>query len=282
MGTGDTETGRRGLAVASETDYADLVSAPSLPLVACWLGLQPYAEVYTLQTELISLRKEQRIPDVLLLLEHQPTITLGRGSHDHNLLASPRELCERGVQLLHTDRGGDVTLHAPGQLVCYPILDLNPDRRDVRKYVRLLADTMRHILSSVDLDAGRIERYIGVWVDRASPQCWPGEDHLTSPAKLGAIGVKISRWFTMHGFALNLSNELSLFELIVPCGISELAVSSAARLTGRSPRPQDYAATAHDFLSSRLARTPVTLVKPEEPPGVFDRLKNELTHLRLS
>ena len=226
------------------------------------------------------LRKEQRIPDVLLLLEHEPTITLGRGAHDSHLLASEQQLNTQGIHLARTDRGGDVTLHAPGQLVAYPILDLNSGHRDVRKYVRLLAETMQHVLSGFGLHAGQIEKYIGVWVDKATPHAWPGEDHLTSPVKVGAIGVKISRWITMHGFALNLSTDMNLFRLIVPCGISSHGVSSVSQLTSHSPLPEDCAASAHSFLCERLVREPIMLAKPSEPVGVFKRLKDELIQFR--
>src|SRR5690606_20237956 len=152
---------------------------------------------------------------------HAPVVTLGRGAKPEHLLAPAPALAERGIEVVSTDRGGDVTLHAPGQLVCYPIVRLPEGQRDVRRYVRGLAAVMNAVIAAHGIEGGLLDAFVGLWVDRASPGAWPGAEHAAEPAKIGAIGVKLSRWVTLHGFALNLSVDLSLFDWIVPCGIRE-------------------------------------------------------------
>lgn len=197
-----------------------------------------------LQESLHAARREGRVGDTVLFVEHEPVVTFGRGGKDANLLTSEAALAAAGIAVSRTGRGGDVTLHAPGQLVCYPILDLAPDRCDVRRYVRDLAETMRRLVAEYGLAAGTIDRFIGLWVDRESPAYFPGQDALIDPVKIGAIGVRISRWVTMHGFALNLSPELSLFGHIVPCGIREHGVSSVRELAGAAPSVREAAERA--------------------------------------
>jgi lipoyl(octanoyl) transferase len=209
-----------------------------------WLGRRPYQAVYALQRTLQSERQENRIVDVVLFLEHPPVVTLGRGAHAQNLLVSEAALTDRGVELARPDRGGDVTLHAPGQLVGYPILDLRPDRCDVRRYVGDLAEAMRRLVGAHGIASGPVSSLVGLWVDVSAPDTWNGLEGARRPAKIGAIGVRISRWVTMHGFALNLSTDLALFDLIVPCGISQFGVASVASLTGSSPTVRDEAQRA--------------------------------------
>ena len=184
------------------------------------LGLVPYAEALDLQKRLVDLRKAEKIPDQLLLLEHPPVITLGvkaRNNRSH-VLASPGVLSELGVELFETGRGGDVTYHGPGQLVGYPILDLRPDRCDVHRYVRDIEEALIRVAGAFGIAAGRMPGLTGAWV---------GEN------KVAAIGVRISRWVTSHGFALNVRTDLSHFDLIVPCGISGQGVTSMERALGR-------------------------------------------------
>jgi lipoyl(octanoyl) transferase len=185
------------------------------------LGLVPYEAALELQRQLVEERKAQRIPDQLLLLQHPPVITLGVKVRDDraHILAGPDELARRGVELFETGRGGDVTFHGPGQLVGYPILDLNPDRRDVHRYVRDLEEVLIQVAASFGIVATRQPGLTGAWVGNE---------------KLAAIGVRIARWVTSHGFALNVSADLRHFDLIVPCGITGKGVTSLERLLGRA------------------------------------------------
>jgi lipoyl(octanoyl) transferase len=236
------------------------------PLRALWLGRAAYAPVHDLQHQLQDARKAGRIGDTVLFVEHEPTITLGRGATADHLLTSEEALAAAGIALVATGRGGDITLHAPGQLVCYPILDLHPDRMDVRRYVKDLNRVMTALAASYGIESGVIERYIGLWADRAAPQAWSGAEHARTPVKIGAIGVRISRWVTMHGFAFNLSTDLSLFRLIVPCGISEFGVGSVASLTGAAPTVESSAQRALPLVAQIFGYAPSEL----ETLGVAD------------
>jgi lipoyl(octanoyl) transferase len=224
-------------------------------LTGLWLGRRPYAALYSLQVELLELRKRGAIADVFLALEHEPVITMGRGARSEHLLANEAQLRERGIALEKTDRGGEVTLHAPGQLVGYPIVSLAPDRQDVRRYVRDLSATVRELLEPYGVQAGEIADLIGIWVDGARPSVWPGVEQARAPQKIGAIGVRLSRWISMHGFALNLATDLELFRLIVPCGITAYGVCSLASLGIPAPSPLELAPEAHVILSRRLGRS---------------------------
>ena len=185
------------------------------------LGVVPYGEALTLQRELVEERRADRVPDLLLLLQHPPVITLGvKGDGGRsNVLVSGDRLAELGVEMSETGRGGDVTYHGPGQIVGYPILDLKPDRCDVHRYVRDLEDVMIRVCADYGVTAGRIPGLTGTWVD--------GD-------KIGAIGVRISRWITSHGFAFNVSTDLRDFQLIVPCGIADHGVTSLEKASGRA------------------------------------------------
>ena len=184
------------------------------------LGLVPYEAAAEMQRALVEERRAGRVPDLLLLLEHPHVITLGvklDAARSH-LVATSELLAERQVEVHESGRGGDITYHGPGQLVGYPILDLRPDRCDVHKYVRDLEEVMIRAAADFGLTAGRVTGLTGAWV---------GAD------KLGAIGVRISRWITSHGFALNVMTDLDYFKLIVPCGITSGGVTSLSRATGR-------------------------------------------------
>jgi lipoyl(octanoyl) transferase len=182
------------------------------------LGRVSYGSALELQQELIAARKAGQVPDQLLLLEHPHVITLGRNGHLENLLASDQVLSRAGIAFYPTDRGGDVTYHGPGQLVGYPILDLKDWKRDVGAYVRAVEQTLIDTLAEFGIEAGRIPKLTGVWVDGR---------------KIAAIGVHLSRWVTSHGFALNVNTDLSYFQYIVPCGLTK-PVTSMAQLGVRT------------------------------------------------
>lgn len=183
------------------------------------LGRVEYEDGLRLQQLFFNARREKKVPDTLLLLEHPPVLTLGRAAKRANVLASDAVLRKLGVELHETDRGGDVTYHGPGQLVGYPIFDLAPDRQDVRKYVRAVEESVIRALAAFGIGAGRIPEWPGVWIgSKGDPEA----------RKIAAIGVHISRWLTTHGFALNLRPNLQHFGLIIPCGIKEAGVTSMA------------------------------------------------------
>jgi len=184
------------------------------------LGPTPYAKALALQRDLVAARKAGDTGDVLLLVEHPHVLTLGvRGDGGRaHILAPPDQLAARGVEVHETGRGGDVTYHGPGQIVGYPIIDLKPDRCDVHRYVRDLEEVLIRTARDCGVTATRVEGLTGVWVGRE---------------KLAAIGVRIARWVTSHGFALNVTTDLDYFNLIVPCGIADRGVTSLEKLVGR-------------------------------------------------
>jgi lipoyl(octanoyl) transferase len=200
------------------------VAAGGRPLQVRHLGLMPYRDALALQRELVARRQADEIDDVLLLVEHPHVLTLGvrgDGGRSH-VLATADALAARGIEVLETGRGGDITYHGPGQLVGYPIINLKPDGCDVHRYVRDLEEVLIHVAADYGIAAGRIDGLTGAWV---------------GSEKLAAIGVRIARWVTSHGFALNVTTDLDYFRLIVPCGIADRGVTSLARLLGR---PMDH------------------------------------------
>lgn len=185
-----------------------------------WLGRVAYAEALELQRAVARARIAGTIPqDVLLLVEHAPVVTLGRSSRDGHLIASPEFLAQRGVELFEVERGGDITFHGPGQLVGYPILDLKRHRKDLHWYLRQVEQALIEALAEFGLRGARVERYTGVWVDAGDK----------GPRKIASIGVHARDWVTWHGFALNVTTDLRYFDLIVPCGIVDVAMTSVAR-----------------------------------------------------
>jgi lipoyl(octanoyl) transferase len=200
------------------------VSSTARSLDVRRLGLVEYGAGLELQARLVEERRSGAIGDTLLLLEHPPVITLGvktRGKQV-NIVASPDVLAAEGVSVFETGRGGDITYHGPGQLVGYPILDLRPDRCDVHRYVRDIEEALIIALREFGIEGGRLTGRTGVWV---GPE---GREE-----KVAAIGVRISRWITSHGFAMNVGTNLRHFQLIVPCGIADRGVTSVERLLGR-------------------------------------------------
>ena len=196
------------------------------PLEVRRLGVIRYAEALELQRRLVEDRKAGHIPDTLLLLQHPHVVTVGvKKDGRRNIVATPERLSALGVEVFDTGRGGDVTYHGPGQLVGYPIIDLNPDRRDVHRYVRDLEEVMIRVCANYGLTAGRIAGLSGAWVGPAE--------------KIGAVGVRISRWVTSHGFAFNVATDLDFFRLIVPCGIADRGVTSLALAAGTEPSMEE-------------------------------------------
>lgn len=185
---------------------------------ASFLGLVSYSDGLRLQETAVERLRLEDAPEQLLLLEHPHVFTLGRGADSSNILADTEELQTNSVEVHETGRGGDVTYHGPGQLVGYPIINLKPDRCDVHRYVRDLEEVLIRTVAEFGVNGTRIKGLTGVWVGNE---------------KIAAIGVRIARWITSHGFALNVNTDLDYFKMIVPCGITDKGVTSLSRLLGK-------------------------------------------------
>jgi len=196
------------------------------------LGRLEYGQAFALQRDLVGERQRGEIPDQLLLVEHPHVITLGRNGKMHNLLAGEDALRRAGVAFCETDRGGDITYHGPGQIVGYPVFDLREWKRDVVAYVRAIEQALIEALAGFGIAAGREDGATGAWV---------------AGRKIAAIGVHISRWVTSHGFALNVTTDLSYFQYIVPCGLAKPVTSMAAELGSAPSRDAVAAALAGAF-----------------------------------
>ncbi len=183
-------------------------------LYYCDLGFIDYKEAWDLQKETFELRVKNKIPDVIYLLEHPNTYTLGKTADHKNLVGSQGYLTSNKISVYDIDRGGDITYHGPGQIVGYPIINLTDWKQDTHKYLRALEETIIRTCAEYGISGGREPKYTGVWV----------EDR-----KIAAIGIKVSRWITMHGFAFNINTDLSFFSGIIPCGISDKDVTSIKR-----------------------------------------------------
>jgi len=207
------------------------------------LGLRRYSEIWSLQEDLVALRQRGSVPDLLLLVEHEPVLTLGKGGRQDHILISSQEMARRGISVHRVDRGGDVTFHGPGQMVAYPILDLSSHGKDVHLYCRKLEELGLRILSDHGLIGRRMPGLTGVWV---------GEE------KIMAIGVGVKKWVSFHGLAFNVNTDLKYFRLIHPCGIEDRGVTSLARLLQKEiPMEEVKEALLHHFSSlfeTKLAR----------------------------
>ena len=188
------------------------------------LGLVNYEKAYYLQKKLHEFRREGRIDDVLILLEHEPVVTIGRRRERHNILVSDELLQSKGIRIFEIDRGGDVTLHCPGQLVGYPILDLKIHGKNIHRYLRNLEEVIIRSLKVYGIDGQRIENHTGVWV---------------MEKKIASIGIGIKGWVTFHGFSLNINPDMSYFSLIRPCGLESRMVISLSEILGRPIEPTD-------------------------------------------
>jgi lipoate-protein ligase B len=208
------------------------------PLRCAFLGRVPYAEAVGLQERIVPLVRRGEAKDTLLFLEHPPVITMGRGAHVENVVLSDDERRRRGIELHEAGRGGDVTYHGPGQLVGYPIVALREGRRDAHRYLRDLEDGLIATVARFGVVASRLPGLTGVWV---------------GGSKLAAIGVRIGTgWITSHGFALNVGDDLSGFDAIVPCGIRDRSVTSLARLVARDLTLHAVARAAADGVATAL------------------------------
>jgi lipoyl(octanoyl) transferase len=225
---------RRDLPFTPVSDQDPLLAAHGGFLTVERLGTVPYGPTWELQDELADQRRRRRIGDRLLLLEHFPVYTIGRGGDEANLLAGPERLRELGAEFVRIDRGGDITFHGPGQLVVYPIVELR-DPLDLRRYVRSLEAAIVETAAAFGVRAGRVEGLTGVWVDEQR--------------KLAAIGVRVRRGVTTHGLAINVNTTLAWFDEMIPCGIRDKEVTSLARELGQ-PVPME---AVEDALAAALA-----------------------------
>jgi lipoyl(octanoyl) transferase len=215
------------------------------PLFISDLGLISWADAYALQRRIVAARKASAIADVFLLCEHPHVITLGRSANRANLLASEHVLRQKGVELQATNRGGDITYHGPGQIVGYPILNLNLIKRDVGWYVRTLEEAMIRASADLGVSTFRVPGKTGIWVQVGDTE-----------EKLAAIGVHLSRWVTSHGFAYNVSTDLRYFDLMVPCGIADRKATSLEKLLSRRVSPEEMKPRLIQHLSELLALSP--------------------------
>ena len=219
---------------AAVDDNRPLLLGHGGELTVEWLGRVPYRPTWDQQNELADRRRRREIGDRVLLLEHDPVYTIGRGGDERNLLATPERLAALGAELVRIDRGGDITFHGPGQLVAYPIVELR-DPLDLRRYVRTLEEAI--IATSADFHVGtaRVEGLPGVWVDGVR--------------KLAAVGVRVKRGVTTHGLALNVSTDLAWFDEMIPCGLRDIEVTSLGRERGEPPAMAEVAARLADHLA---------------------------------
>ncbi|HVO57021.1 MAG TPA: lipoyl(octanoyl) transferase LipB [Dongiaceae bacterium] len=222
------------------------------------LGLVGYAAALDVQQRVVAARKAGAIEDVLLFCEHPHVITLGRSGKRSNLLASENVLRQKGVSYFETNRGGDITYHGPGQIVGYPILNLDALRRDVHWYVRNLEEAMIRCSAAFGISARRVAGKTGVWTSDGGAE-----------EKLAAIGVHISRWVTSHGFAYNVATDLRYFDLIVPCGIAERKATSLEKLLARSVALQEV----RPVLARELASVFGLTLQPAGTEKLFQRLQ---------
>lgn len=208
------------------------------------LGRTRYAETWDLQHKLFELRRDEQIDDMLLFTEHEHVYTIGKGGDDNHLLASDGELIASGAEVFHIDRGGDITYHGPGQVVGYPILDLHQHSPDIHKYLRQLEEVIIGALSTYGIEGTREEGMTGVW---------------TQGEKIAALGVRVSRWVTMHGFALNVNTDLDRFGRIIPCGIFHKGVTSMKQILGRDIPIEEVEKKLTEFFASVFRSTAVVI-----------------------
>jgi lipoate-protein ligase B len=218
-------------------------------LFYCNLGLIDYKEAWDLQRETHELRVKNEVPDILYLLEHPNTYTLGKTANHNNLIGSEEYISSNHISVYDIDRGGDITYHGPGQIVGYPIISLNEWEKDTHKYLRALEETIIRTCRAYGINGGREPRYTGVWVVER---------------KIAAIGIKVSRWITMHGFAFNVNTDLSFFSGIIPCGIKDKEVTSIKREIKREVSINDVKAGLVENFVGLFGYANVTQVTKED------------------
>ena len=230
-----------------------------------WMGKTPYPQALDLQMRICKLKKLGFDRDVLLLLEHPPTITMGRSGNPDHLLAKEADLKSGGIGFWNVDRGGDITFHGPGQLVGYPILLLKGHERDVRNYMRRLEESLMRLLAHYQIEAMRVTQFTGVW---------------TSKGKIAAMGVHISRWITRHGFALNVNTDLSFYDLIVPCGIADRGVTS---IQNHISSKVDLREVADQYILEfgRVFKRNMIPIEREDLSGRLNQYEEELTTMKV-
>ncbi len=229
------------------------LSAPAQFTTVIDLGRTRFAETWKLQQQLWDLRHRGSVGDLLLFTEHEHVYTIGKGGDENHLLANDEELSRTGAEMFRIDRGGDVTYHGPGQIVGYPILDLSVSQPDIHRYLRNLEEVIILTLREFAIEGGREEGMTGVWV---------------GGNKVAALGVKVSRWVTMHGFSLNVNTDLSRFDRIIPCGIFHKGVTSMERLLGHSVELSE--------VRTRLAAAFGGVFGTDMNPGSLSEMKNLL------
>lgn len=238
-----------------------MLSVATKQILVCNLGRTRYAETWDLQHKLLGLRQRGQIDDVLLYTEHNHVYTIGKGGDKNHLLASDEELTRDGTEVFHIDRGGDITYHGPGQVVGYPLIDLNQYSPDIHAYLRQLEEVLIISLGTFGISGTREEGMTGVW---------------TGGEKIAAIGVKVSRWVTMHGFALNVNTDLQKFDRIIPCGIFHKGVTSMRQVLGREIPLEDVEAKLTESFTSVFGSSAVDIT----PDALLERVK--LVHVEPS
>jgi len=226
-----------------------------MKIEVCHLGRTRYADAWELQRQLFELSLRGVTGDLLLFTEHEPVYTLGKGGDQNHLLASDEELSRDGTEVFRIDRGGDITYHGPGQIVGYPILNLQRHTPDIHKYLRDLEEVIIRALARFNIEGAREGGLTGVWVH--------GE-------KIAALGVKVSKWITMHGFALNVNTDLQRFARIIPCGIFHKGVTSMEQILGRNLPLADVEGILSESFSEVFGCTPVTIT----PDALMERVRS--------
>ena len=201
------------------------------------LGLTDYKKALNIQLDLLDKRKNNLIPDTLILLQHPPTITIGRGGDLKNLLVSQSYLKDRGIYFEQISRGGDITFHGPGQIVAYPIMDLNNLGRDIHKYLRSLEHLIIDMLKNYGIKASGFKGITGVWAN---------------DKKIASIGIGVKRWITYHGFAININNDLNYYDMIIPCGLSKVRMTN---VTTESATGKVTIENANDYIIASFSKT---------------------------